>query len=244
MRPRFPRSTMAWAVALSFLVFATASASAPLPVTDLRITHAGASVALAWTHTDPAAVHYEVWRSSQPYGVPGSANTARLAVVAPGALDAEADVPRSGQQPHQPLRQQHLLRTRRQRRWRSRAAFQPDRRVRLQAGRPGLPSPWPQLQPVHGRPKSGPRHDHQRGSTAAAHGADRAVHELDSYVRHEQRAGSCRPRGPRDGLEDRAGRLAGQRSRGQRGRGQPADRGRAGRRGRYRGGRRRGAAAR
>ena len=53
---------------------------APLPaaIADLALAKSPADAILAWTHTDPVATHYQVYRSENPYFTPGHGDSVKL----------------------------------------------------------------------------------------------------------------------------------------------------------------------
>ena len=77
------------AVSLCLLVVATALAAPPSPVTDLRAEASGTNIVLRWTHNDETALHYEVWRSEDPYAAIDDPGMEPLASVTPGEIGGE-----------------------------------------------------------------------------------------------------------------------------------------------------------
>ena len=59
----------------------------------VHITRSGIAVSLTWTHVDPTAARYELWRSDdRPYALPGTAGATLVGQPTPGALNAPLTV--------------------------------------------------------------------------------------------------------------------------------------------------------
>ena len=86
---------------------ATTRTPAPQPpaaVSDVQVSMDGTAPRLSWSHSDSAAHHYEIWRSTSPYFVPGvgGSDTLRLRTIPAPALGAVAEfsdtaIPSDGQ---------------------------------------------------------------------------------------------------------------------------------------------------
>ena len=83
------RIAVSLAVSLCLLVVATALAAPPSPVTDLRGEASGTNIVLRWTHNDDTVLHYEVWRSEDPYAAIDDLGMEPLASVTPGDVGSE-----------------------------------------------------------------------------------------------------------------------------------------------------------
>jgi len=85
-----PTLRIALVVGILLSLAALANASV-LPV--VQITRSGIAARLTWTHVDPTAARYELWRSDdQPYALPGTAGVALVGRPTPGALDSTLTV--------------------------------------------------------------------------------------------------------------------------------------------------------
>jgi hypothetical protein len=82
--PRTLRIALVVCILLSLAALASASI---IPV--VQITRSGIAVRLTWTHDDPTAARYELWRSDdRPYALPGTAGVALVAQPTPRLLDS------------------------------------------------------------------------------------------------------------------------------------------------------------
>ncbi|MBM4091423.1 MAG: DUF11 domain-containing protein [Planctomycetes bacterium] len=76
------------------IVSTTTAVHAPTPVAvaDLAASRSGTDIVLTWSHTDVVVDHYEVWRSTDPYFVPGEAGSEKRRDVSPPPLGNEASI--------------------------------------------------------------------------------------------------------------------------------------------------------
>ncbi len=66
-------------------------APTPVAVADLAAGRSGTDVMLTWSHTDVVVDHYEVWRSMDPYFMPGDAGSEKRQTILPPALGTGAN---------------------------------------------------------------------------------------------------------------------------------------------------------
>jgi hypothetical protein len=80
-----------------------ASAWGAEPLDDLAATKDGGAQ-LTWTHGGRGVARYEVYRSTQPYCIPGDADAQKIADVAPPASGATSATPTRARSVHPPAR--------------------------------------------------------------------------------------------------------------------------------------------